>query len=136
MCRCFYRGIERNIAKLNDTKNELKNIADNQKKLNKEVEEGIRKGSTTADEYRLKTTQNSEATLRLKQRVTDLNAELKDQQRILLATPGSIKAAKVQNSQLTRVRDNTTYPAKIQELNAAIDKNNELIDANSDKLGK
>lgn len=106
----------------------------NQKQYRQQLDEG----KLSLEQYIQKT---SDATLRAqeyKTAIADLNKELK-----LAAAadfvPGNTRAAaSAQNAILTKTAGTTDLGdvARINEINAAIDKNNVLIDENSDKLAR
>lgn len=105
-----------------------------QKQFKKELDSG----AISTEEYNQKMVNATQRQLELKTSIADVNKELKSYSEIDTSIPNSIADAKAQNKVLTRQRDNTDVndTAEIQRLNALIDKNNALIDANTDKLTK
>jgi hypothetical protein len=123
-----------NLKNYNDYKAALSSIGEQQKQLKKDVEEG----TITADQYRFKLTQLTEVQFKYKQSISDITKEIKSQQALNFKVPNSIGEAQAQNKILVTQRNSIDVndTQKIAELNALIDRNNKLIDDNSDKLGK
>jgi hypothetical protein len=123
-----------NLKQYNDYKAALASISVQQKQLKKDVEDG----TITADQYRFKLTQLTEAQFKYRQSLSDVTKEIKTQQGLNFTVPNSIGEAQAQNKILVTQRNNVDVnnTAKIAELNTLIDRNNKLIDDNNDKLGK
>ena len=127
-------SLQNNIRNLNDYKKALKDNSDLQKQTIKDFESG----AISSDEYRQKMATLTEAQFKLKQAVSDTTKEIKLQTLLNTAPPTSILEAQTQNKQLTAqvIRTPTTDTEAIAKLNALIDRNNQLIDENSDKLAR
>lgn len=127
-------SLQQNIKNLNDYKSALKDNAAYQKQALKDVEDG----KISADEYRVKITQLTDAQFKYRQEITKLSATIKAQTQIQSSAPSSIIQAQAQNKVLTTQRN--ALPDSdiegIKALNAQIDRNNELINKNSDLLAK
>jgi len=123
-------SLTRTIKLLNDAKYGLQANSEVQKQLTKDVKAGV----ISADEYRLKITELTQAQYKYKNIISDTSKEIKDQMKLNYATPNSVTQARLQNRQLTTVRNNTNEndTARIAELNALIDRNNQLIERNAD----
>jgi hypothetical protein len=105
----------------------------------------LTEGLITQEEYNALMAKSIIQQTELKASVSALNKELSLAAKADLATPGSIRAAQAENLQLINERSGITAKQglatpedleRIKELNALIDANNELIDANSSKLEK
>jgi hypothetical protein len=126
-----------NIKKLNDYRAALAANSEAQKQALKDVQAG----KINADEYRFTLTKLTEQQFKYKQAISEATKEIKNQVQASLSPQDSIAGARAANKGLTSRRDSlsTTDPASvalIAKLNAEIDKNNDLINANSDALAK
>lgn len=111
----------------------------------KEFKEQLEAGELTQDQYIAKTAQAILEQNELKVSIAALNKELSLAAKADLAVPGSQGAATAENAQLTNTRVNTPVAegiatpedlANVAAMNELIDKNNQLIDENTDKLGR
>lgn len=128
------KGEEDNYDLLIGRKAELKSNIDQQKLYEKQLAEG----AVTFDQYSAKIKQLIIEEKELKLSIADINTEIKNSAKVDYAAPNSIDEAKANITVLRNERDATDVNdiERITELNALIDKNNQLIDANSDKLAK
>lgn len=102
----------------------------------KDYDKQLKAGTITQGQYALETERLYKNQALLKARISETNKEISAQSKLSISAPGSINAARAQNSVLAANRDRATDPARIAEINALIDRNNDLIDKNSDKLAK
>ncbi len=128
------KSIEQNIKDLNDNKAALVANNEQQKKAKKDVEAG----AINADEYRKKLTDLTKAQFNYRAEISEITKQIKAKNDAEKSSPTSINKAQADNKILTTQRNAlpTTNISEIAALNAQIDKNNALIDANSDKLLK
>lgn len=115
----------------------LKKNRDLQKDLNSQLEKGL----ISQAQYNEQLAAAKGQELELKKQIQLTNAELKARTNADFAVQGSIDAARAQNAILTKERNsldisNPEDVARLKELNAEIDRNNELIDKNNDLLGR
>lgn len=99
----------------------------------------LQAGTISAGEYNDKVNALTTTQVGLKASLTATTAELKTQIQLQNATPNSIGAAQAQNKQLVTQRtglDVTNDAAQIATINELIDRNNQLIQTNTDKLGQ
>jgi hypothetical protein len=127
-------SIDENLKLLIQNKTALEKVHDAQKLYKKQLDDG----KISLDQYTNKMAEAIKRELEFKQSIADINAELKAQSQLDFAAPNTKAEARAQNKILTREVENTDVNdvQRIAELNAQIDKNNQLIDANSDKLAK
>jgi hypothetical protein len=127
-------SLRENIRLLVEYQNALTKNQEAQKQFKKDLDSG----AISQEKYNELMTNAIERQLEYKGSIEQVKKELKSYTEIDQATPNSIADAKAQNKVLTRQRDNTDVndTATIQQLNELIDRNNQLIDANSDKLAK
>ena len=112
-------------------------LADNVK-LQKELKKELDAGRISQETYTQKIINTTKRQLEYKNAIANSNAEIKNAAKLAYSVPGSIGQAKAQNIQLRKVAD--TVPVneveRLKEINDLIDRNNLLIDANSDKLSR
>jgi hypothetical protein len=127
-------SIDENLKLLIQNKTALDKVQDAQKLYKKQLDEG----KISLDQYTNKMAEAIKRELEFKQSIADINAELKNSAKADFAAPNSINEARANVGILTKERNSTDVNdvERIAELNALIDKNNQLIDANSDKLAK
>lgn len=127
-------SLQQNIVNLNNYKKAL----DTNKTDIKEANELRKLGVLSEEDHRKKITELTAAQFKYKQAISDTTKEIKNQTQLNIAAPTSILEARTQNKQLTTQRDllPTSDKEGIAALNALIDRNNKLIDENSDKLAK
>lgn len=127
-------SVNENVRALIRNKDALALNLATQKDLKKQLE-----GNTISQEtYNQKMSNAIKRQLEYKEAIRLANKELKESTQIDFATPNTPGAAKAQNRQLTTLRDSIDVKDvdTIKELNDQIDRNNDLIDANSSKLEK
>jgi len=95
-------------------------------------------GQISIDEYSQKVGKVTQNLQQYKTKIAESTQELKNFTAASFAAPNSITEARSQNKLITSVRNSTDVNdvEKIKELNDLLDRNNQLIDANSDKLQK
>lgn len=130
----YGNSLQQNIVNLNNYKKAL----DANKADLKEANELRKLGVLSEEDYRKKITELTAAQFKYKQAISDTTKEIKNQTQLNIAAPTSILEARTQNKQLTTQRDllPTSDKEGIAALNALIDRNNKLIDENSDKLAR
>ncbi len=104
----------------------------------KEYKKQLSDGELTQDKYIEKTSFLIKKNLEYKQSIADVNKELKNATAADFAIPNTIDSARAQNAVITKVRNATDSNdvERLAELNALLDRNNDLIDQNSSKLEK
>lgn len=126
--------IQENIERLLRYEAELSRLTGQQSKLEKVIE-----NSTDFPEEKFKSlAELKQRQLELKQSISEVNNELKNQIKLDSSVPNTRAEARAQNKALNYAAENTDVNDKerLAEINALIDRNNELIDENSDKLAK
>lgn len=126
--------VNQNAKLLAEYRLQLQKNTDAQKLFKKELENG----QITQAQYIEKTANAIQKNLEYKQSIADVTKELNNSAKADFAVPNSIGEARGQNAILTKQRDSTDVnnTEKIQELNDLINRNNILIDANSDALAR
>lgn len=126
--------IQENIERLLRYEAELSRLTGQQSKLEKVIE-----NSKDFPEEKFKTlAELKQRQLEVKQSIAEVNKELKNQIILDSSVPNTRAEARAQNKALNYAAENTDINDKerLAEINALIDRNNELIDENSDKLAK
>jgi hypothetical protein len=127
-------SIKENAVLLAGLKEQLKVNSDAQKQLKKDQDASI----LSLDQYNDKVGDLIKEQFALKQSIADTTKEIVNQSRAEFVTPHSKDDAIAQNKILTKQVSATDVNdvERIAQLNALIDRNNQLIDENSDKLAK
>jgi hypothetical protein len=127
-------SIKENAVLLAGLKDQLKVNSDAQKQLKKDQDASI----LSLDQYNDKVGDLIKEQFALKQSIADTTKEIVNQSRAEFVTPHSKDDAIAQNKILTKQVSATDVNdvERIAQLNALIDRNNQLIDENSDKLAK
>ena len=110
----------------------------------KELEKQYKAGNVAQADYDSEIVKSIALENELKLSVKALSKEIDNQAKLQFSTPDSIDAAKARVALLSQERNNIAAGglaspediARIKELNAQIDAQNELIDKNSDKLAR
>jgi hypothetical protein len=127
-------SIDENLKLLIQNKTALEKVQDAKKLYKKQLDDG----KISLEQYTNKVVEATKRELEFKQSIADINAELKNSAKADFAAPNSINEARANIGILTKERNATDVNdvERIAELNHLIDVNNQLIDANSDKLAK
>jgi hypothetical protein len=126
--------IVRSAERISKLKLSLQELNERQKEYKKLLDED----KISIDEYSKRVAHVIEVQEQYKNQISDLSKVIKDNTAVQFAQTNSITEAKAQNKILTTVRDNVDVNDvdRIKDLNDQIDRNNKLIDENSDKLAK
>jgi len=131
------KSLEENIQARIRYQNTLASV----KAEEKDNAELLKKGIINQKEYKDRLLETAVQQEKLKVRISETSKQIKEQTKLSEFSknaPNSTGEAQAQNVVLKRQvsRVNVDDNEKIAELNALIDRNNELIDSNSDKLSK